>query len=72
LILVRLFIGADLGDIVDLAGIPDQDLSRAGGLWVAAIGACIAATGAVIKIQAEGGSVGALTDLQRLRDGFKS
>jgi uncharacterized membrane protein len=31
LILVRLFIGADLGDIVDLAGIPDQDLSRAGG-----------------------------------------
>jgi hypothetical protein len=72
LILVRLFIGADLGDIVDLAGIPDQDLSRAGGLWVAAIGACVAAAGGVIKFQAEGGRFGALTDLQHLRDRFKT
>ena len=55
LILVRLLIGADLSDIVDLAGIPDQDLSGAGGLWVAAIGLCVAAAGGVIKFQAEGG-----------------
>src|SRR5919106_2297705 len=55
LVLVRLVIGADLGDVVDLAGMPDQSLSRAGGLWVAAIGACIAAAGGVMKVQSSAG-----------------
>jgi hypothetical protein len=72
LVLIRLVIGADLGDIVDLAGRPDQRLSRAGGLWVAAIGACIAATGGVMNFQSSGSRIGDLPDLQKIRDAFKT
>ena len=39
LVLVRLVVGADLSDIVDLAGQPDHSLDRAGALWLSAIGA---------------------------------
>jgi hypothetical protein len=72
LVLVRLVIGADLSDVADLAGSPDQGLSRAGGLWVSAIGACVAATGGVMKFQAAGGDRNELPDLQKIRDAFKT
>jgi hypothetical protein len=71
LVIVRLLIGADLSDVVDLAGQPDRSLDRAGALWLAAIGACVAATGAVMKFQSAGGRLSDLPDLQKMRDAFK-
>ncbi len=73
LVLVRLVVGADLSDVADLAGAPDQDLSRAGGLWVCAIGACVAAAGGIMQFQAAGGHrQNDLPDLQKIRDAFKN
>jgi hypothetical protein len=72
LVLVRLIIGADLSDVVDLAGEPDLALSRSGGLWVAAIGGAVAATGGVMMSRAAAGRPSDLPDLQKIRDAFKS
>jgi hypothetical protein len=71
LVLVRLVIGADLSDVVDLAGSPDSSLDRAGALWLAAIGACIAAAGGVMSYRSTGGRLGDLTDLERMRNAFR-
>jgi hypothetical protein len=71
LVLVRLVIGADFGDVVDLAGAPDRSLDRAGALWLSAIGACVAAAGAVMMFQSAGGRLTELPDLQKMRDAFK-
>jgi hypothetical protein len=72
LVAVRLIIGADLSDVVDLAGQSDQALSRAGGLWVAAIGGGVAAAGGVMMFQAAAGRRSDLPDLQKIRDAFKT
>jgi hypothetical protein len=71
LVLARLLIGADLGDVVDLAGQPDQSLDRAGALWLSAIGACVGAAGAVMMFQSAGSRLSELPDLQKIRDSFK-
>jgi uncharacterized membrane protein len=72
LVVVRLIIGADLSDVVDLGGQPDQALSRSGGLWVAAIGGGVAAAGGVMMSKAAAGRPSDLPDLQKIRDAFKS
>jgi hypothetical protein len=72
LLILRLVIGADLSDVVnDLAGQPDRSLDRAGGLWLSAIGGCVATAGAVMMFQAVGGRLTDLPDLQKMRDAFK-
>ena len=71
LVLVRLVVGADLGDVVDLAGQPDHSLDRAGALWLSAIGACVATAGAGMMFQSAGGRLTELPDLQKIRDSFK-
>ena len=72
LVLVRLVVGADLSDVVDLAGQPDHSLDRAGALWLSAIGACVATAGAVMMFQSAGGRLSELPDLQKIRDSFKA
>jgi hypothetical protein len=71
LILVRLVVGADLSDVVDLAGEPDQSLDRAGALWLSAIGACVATAGSVMMFRNAGDRLSELPDLQKIRDSFK-
>jgi hypothetical protein len=71
LVLVRLVVGADLSDVVDLAGQPDRSLDRAGALWLSAIGACVATAGAVMMYHSPGDRLSELPDLQKIRDAFK-
>jgi hypothetical protein len=71
LVLVRLVVGADLSDVVDLAGEPDRSLDRAGALWLSAIGACVATAGAAMMFQRAGGRLSELPDLQKIRESFK-
>jgi hypothetical protein len=71
LVLIRLVVGADLSDVVDLAGEPDRSLDRAGALWLSAIGSCVAAAGASMMFQSAGERLTELPDLQKMRDAFK-
>jgi hypothetical protein len=71
LVLVRLVGGADLSDVVDLAGQPDQSLDRSGALWLSAIGACVAVAGSVMMFQSAGERLSELPDLQKIRDSFR-
>lgn len=72
LILIRLLIGSDLGDHVDLGGTGDVGLDRAFGLWLSALGAIAAAAGSFLKFQEGGGNVRDFTDINKMRDAFKS
>ena len=72
LVLVRLVVGADLSDVVSLDGQPDRSLDRAGGLWVSAIGACVAAAGGVMTFRSAERRMSELPDLQKIRDAFKT
>jgi hypothetical protein len=71
LVLIRLVAGADLSDVVDLAGQPDQSLDRSGALWLSAIGACVAVAGSVMMFQSAGDRLSELPDLQKIRDSFR-
>jgi len=72
LVVARLVVGADLGDVVSLDGAADRSLDRAGGLWVSAIGACVAAAGGVMTFTSTEGRMSELPDLQKIRDAFKT
>ena len=72
LVLVRLIIGADLSDVVDLAGQPDQALSRPAACGWRRSAAWVAAAGGVMMFQADGGPSSDLPDLQKIRDAFKT
>jgi hypothetical protein len=72
LVLVRLVVGADLSDVVSLDGQPDRSLDRAGGLWVSAIGACVATAGGVMTFRSADRRMSELPDLQKIRDAFKT
>jgi hypothetical protein len=71
LVSVRLVVGADLSDLVDLAGEPDRSLDRAGALWLSAIAAGVSAAGGVIGFASAGDRIGELPDLQKIRDAFR-
>jgi hypothetical protein len=71
LVLVRLVVGADLGDVVDLGGQPDRTLDRAGALWLSAIGAGVATIGAGMMVQSAGARLTDLPDLQKIRESFR-
>ncbi len=69
LVLIRMIIGADASDLV--SGAPDESLDRAGGLWIAVIGALVAAAGAFLSFQAGGGNVRDLTDMDKMKGAFR-
>lgn len=72
LILLRLIIGADASDVTTVPdGAQDFSLDRAGGLWLSAIGAVVAAAGAFLSFQAAGGNARDLTDIDKMRSAFK-
>jgi hypothetical protein len=72
LIVIRLLIGSDLGDHVSLGGTEDVSLDRSAGLWLSTIGAVAAVAGSFLNFQAGGGNVRDLTDMNKIRDAFKS
>jgi hypothetical protein len=72
LVLLRLIIGADVSDFVSVPdGAEDASVSRAGGMWLATIGAVAAAAGAFLGFQASGGNVRDLTDMEKMKSAFK-
>jgi quinol-cytochrome oxidoreductase complex cytochrome b subunit len=73
LVLIRLIIGADASEL--FSGVPsdaDPALDRAGGLWICAIAAIVAAAGAFMSFQASGGNMRDLTDMEKMKSAFKN
>ena len=63
LIIIRFLMGEDAPE--------GLDVSRGAGLWLATIGALVAAVGAFLGFQASGGNVRDLTDMEKMKSAFK-